>query len=411
MVGKHSTPGGLGRGPSAGWPGAAVQAGYRPATAPLRSPAAPAVFVGSEIYRQPAFGSHHPLSGPRIALVMELIELLGWLPAERKRCAPIAATGILQRRHAPDYVAALQRASQTGRASTKERERFHIGTMENPLFPGLFERAASTVGGSIMAAELAMPGAVAYHPAGGTHHGRPDRASGFCYFNDPVFALDTFLDHGLERVMYVDLDAHHGDGVQDFFAADPRVVTVSVHEADRWPFSGAAEDRGHGQAYNLPVPAGFNDAELDHVMQNAILPLQQQFKPQALVVVCGADGLAGDPLSRLELSNVGLWRAVVDLISQCPRVVVLGGGGYNPWTVARCWTGLWGLLSDQPWPVELPRAAQQLLQGLESDLVDEDDIDPRWFSTLADAPGDTVVRPEVASLVARQVERWRPAMA
>src|SRR5690606_37637711 len=124
----------------------------------------------------------------------------------------------------------------------------------NPLFPGLFERAATSVGGSILAARLALEGRIAYHPAGGTHHGRPDRASGFCYFNDPAFAILALLEAGLERVLYVDLDAHHGDGVQDAFAADERVHTVSIHEAGRWPGTGAASDTGDGRACNLPVP-------------------------------------------------------------------------------------------------------------------------------------------------------------
>src|SRR5207344_3103305 len=106
-----------------------------------------------------------------------------------------------------------------GNVNAEERTRYGLGTMENPLFPGLFERAATSVGGSILAAQLALEGRVAFHPAGGTHHGRPGRASGFCYFNDPVFAVLTLLRAGLERVLYVDLDAHHGDGVQDAFAA------------------------------------------------------------------------------------------------------------------------------------------------------------------------------------------------
>ena len=292
----------------------------------------------------------------------------------------------------------------SGRVSLEVRERHHIGTMANPLFPGLFQRAAMTVGGSIMAAELAMTGALAFHPAGGTHHGRADRASGFCYFNDPVFALTTFLRHGLQRVLYVDLDAHHGDGVQQAFAADARVMTVSIHEADRWPYSGAVDDRGLGHARNLPVPRGFNDHELDFVMQTAVLPLARRYDPQALVITCGADGLSGDPLSSMELSNVALWRAVLELIRHSPRVVVLGGGGYNPWTVARCWTGLWGMLSGRTLPAELPRAAQNMLRGLHCDLVDEDDMDPCWCTTLADDPNQSPLRPELAGLVDRMLQ-------
>jgi len=362
------------------------------------------LFVGSDIFRQPAFGRHHPLSGPRIAAVMELCELLGWLDPETFRTSSPASESQLTMFHDTDYISALKKATAFGQVDIDTRERYHIGTMENPIFPGLFLRAATTVGGSILAAELAMTGKVAYHPAGGTHHGRADRASGFCYFNDPVFALMAFLQRGLQRVAYVDLDAHHGDGVQEAFAADARVMTLSVHEADKWPYSGAVDDRGCGQAHNLPVPRGFNDAELDHVMQTAVLPLLGYFDPQALVITCGADGLSGDPLSAMELSNLALWRAVLALVRQCPRVVVLGGGGYNPWTVARCWTGLWGLLSGKTLPAILPPAAQEMMRRLECDLVDDEDVDPCWLTTLADEPKQARVRPELVELVDRMLQ-------
>src|SRR3546814_9328930 len=112
-------------------------------------------------------------------------------------------------------------------------------------------------------------GGIVYSPAGGTHHGRPDRASGFCYFNDPALGILALLDRGFRRICYVDVDAHHGDGVQDAFAADGLVLTLSVHEAGRWPFTGAAEDRAGGFARNLPVPPGFNDSEMDFVRERA----------------------------------------------------------------------------------------------------------------------------------------------
>ena len=186
-------------------------------------------------------------------------------------------------------------ADAKGSVDKEMRERYRIGTMENPLFPGLFKRASTAVGGSILASELAMDERVVFHPSGGTHHGRPDRASGFCYFNDPVFAILTFLARGIERVLYVDLDAHHGDGVQDAFAEDSRVLTISIHEEKRWPHSGLVEDRASGAARNLPVPREFNDSEMDFLIENAVRPLASDFTPGALVITCGADGLQGDP--------------------------------------------------------------------------------------------------------------------
>ncbi|MEZ5995588.1 MAG: hypothetical protein R3C25_07515 [Hyphomonadaceae bacterium] len=155
-----------------------------------------AVFVTHPIFRAPAWGSLHPLAISRQAPVLGLCEALGWLPAPAVQvCAP-ATTETLTRFHAPDYVAAFEAASRAGLAPVDVRTRFNFGTLENPIFPGIFERATASVGGSICAAQQALNGQRAFHPAGGTHHGRRDRASGFCYFNDPVFAIQTLLDGG-----------------------------------------------------------------------------------------------------------------------------------------------------------------------------------------------------------------------
>ena len=356
------------------------------------------LFVGSDVYRQAAFGAHHPLSIVRVSGVVDVCRMLNWFEPGQYRDSPRASEAELCKFHDPEYVAAVRAADASGRVDRAVRDRFRIGTMENPLFPGLFRRATTAVGGSILAAELALQGQVVFHPSGGTHHGRADRASGFCYVNDPVFALLTLLEAGLERVLYVDLDAHHGDGVQDAFSDDDRVLTVSVHEEKRWPYSGLIDDRGAGSARNLPVPRGFNDSELDFLVEHAVMPLGLAFGPEALVVTCGADPLEGDPLSRLSLSNVALWRAVETLIAQWPRAVVLGGGGYNPWTVIRCWSGLWGRLGGKRIPKRLPSAVGAFMQGLESDLIDEDEVPRTWLTTLADPPNRGPVRPQVERL-------------
>lgn len=366
-----------------------------------------AVFIGSELHRLPGFGGDHPLAIPRIATVMDLCAALGWLAPTEYRAAPQASPEILCEFHRVDYVAALRAADEAGGASLAVRQQFGLGTRENPIFRGVFARAASAVGGSRLAAELALEGAVPFHPAGGTHHGRPERASGFCYFNDPVFALRRFAAADLARILYVDLDAHHGDGVQEAVAADTRIHTVSIHEAGRWPYTGAAEDRGGGRSHNYPVPAGFNDSELDFLMQAAVLPLVEQLAPEALVIACGADALAGDPLARMGLSNQALWRAVEALVERAPAAVVLGGGGYNPWTVARCWAGLWGRLSGRGIPAELPEAAQQVLKDLHCELLDEEMLEESWTRTLADAPRAGPVRAEITDLAARAAARRR----
>ena len=361
----------------------------------------PALFVASDFCRQPGFGRHHPLSIPRVSAVLELCACLGWLDQRQSRTSRIASVEELTAFHDAAYVAALRTSDAAGRVEHGIRARHGFGNFENPLFPGVFERASTAVGGSILAAEIALEGRVAFHPAGGTHHGRRDRASGFCYFNDPVFAIRRLLDGGAARVLYVDLDAHHGDGVQEAFLDEPRVRVVSIHERGRWPYTGSADDVGHGYARNLPVPAGFNDDELEFLLDAVVLPLAAEFAPEAVVVTCGTDALAGDPLSGLALSNLALWNAVERVIAPAGPAVVLGGGGYNPWTLARCWTGLWGRLSGQEPPADLPREAQQVLRGLQCDLVEDEDVDPSWLTTLVDAPRPGGVRPEVKSLASQ----------
>lgn len=361
-------------------------------------------FISSEIYRQTGYSGNHPLAIQRIGSVLTLCEQLGWLAESGPDAyvqSPVATAEQLEKFHTPDYIAALKAAEQRGGATAEERERYALGTIENPIFKGLYNRAATSVGGSIHAARRASEGRVVYHPSGGTHHGFSDHASGFCFFNDPVFSVLTFLDLGMERVLYVDLDAHHGDGVEAAFSGDERVILVSVHEGNRWPFTGKLEDRAGGNARNLPVPRKMNDSEFEFLMAEAVLPLARRFEPQALVVTCGADPLLGDPLSSLELSNSCLWDAVMALTDIAPASVVLGGGGYNPWTVARCWTGLWGRIAGKEMPEKLPPGSVAYLESLECDLVDdEDDMQPWWTTTLVDPRNDGQVRSEFEQIAA-----------
>ena len=361
----------------------------------------PAHFVSSAIYRETGYRGNHPLAIARIGTVEALCAALNWTgPQHPVIESPMADRATLERFHTPAYLDAMQAAEVRGRATEEERARHNLGTLENPIFPGLWRRAATSVGGSMLAAELAHRDGLAFHPAGGTHHGMADRANGFCFFNDPVFAILRLLDLGRRRVVYVDFDAHHGDGVEFAFAADPRVMTISTHEAGRWPFTGTLTDRAQGRARNLPLPRATNDSEFARVVEGAVLPLTKGFQPDAVVITMGADALAGDPLSSLALSNAALWRAVEQVAQLAPAAVVLGGGGYNPWTLGRAWAGMWARLTRQPIPETLPPAAQAVLSALDCDLVEEEDRDPLWLTTLRDAPRPGPIRPEIEAIIA-----------
>lgn len=353
------------------------------------------ILLGSDIYRHSIYGRKHPLSIPRVSLVLDLIRALGWFDETRYHAVEPATREQLTRFHLPDYVDALMRAEETRHVSPEDQERYNIGRNGNPVFAEIFRRPATSCAASILAAGLLREGGVVHNPAGGTHHGRPDRASGFCYFNDAVLAILAFLDQGLERVLYIDLDAHHGDGVQDAFHDEDRVLTVSIHEQDRWPRTGVLADRAGGMARNIPVPAGFNDTELEFLVAEALLPLADRFRPQALVLQCGCDGLEDDPQSRLSLSNRAIWNAVATLHRQAPRTLVLGGGGYNPRAVARCWAGIWGVLNAQVLDEPLPMPAQSLLREIVWNHSRGRTPPEHWFTNLADAARPGPVRPEI----------------
>lgn len=373
-----------------------VQSGVTRRPSPIDRP----LFLGSDVYRGSSYGPKHPLSIPRVSTAIDLSRAMGWLTDEAYLDSPMATPDQLARFHDPAYIEAVMQAEQTQKVDAETAARFNLGKMENPVFTEMFRRPATASGASILGANLILGGGIVYSPAGGTHHGRPDRASGFCYFNDPVLGILHLLDHGLTRVYYVDLDAHHGDGVQDAFHHDDRVLTLSIHEGARWPHTGKVGERASGMARNLPMPAGFNDSELRFLLEEVVLPLGEWFKPEAVVIQCGADALADDPMSRLELSNRALWRAVADLVELASRALVLGGGGYNPWSVGRCWAGIWATLNGIDPDVPPTPAAEEILRAITWNRREGRNPPERWFTTLADAPHEGRVREEVRAAAA-----------
>jgi acetoin utilization protein AcuC len=369
----------------------------------LKSP----LIYGAEIFASVRRGSRHPLAIPRVSLAHELIEALGWCRVGQYREARPASVSDLTRFHLRAYVDAVQDAERTGSASEAVQRRFNLGVNGNPVSGEVFRRPATACGGTIDAARQIKDGGVAFNPAGGTHHGQRDRASGYCIFNDPVLGILRLLDDGCERVFYLDLDAHFGDGVQDAFADDDRVFTLSIHEDGRWPMvlngggrteRGSAGDVGGGAACNLPVPAGFNDTELAFVVESIVLPKIRSFGPDALVLQCGCDALADDPMTKLALSNGALWDAVASVRGCAPRMLVLGGGGYNPYAVGRCWAGLWAVLNDLDPRTELDPPVRAVLERVRWTHRLGRSPCPAWFRSLADAPRPGPVRPAVADL-------------
>lgn len=357
-------------------------------------------FIGSEIYRKSSYGQWHPLRVPRVSTVMDLSRALGWLPSAQFITSPRAKAAALAGYHTPDYLAALLAAEAAQEVTETVRARHALGTVSNPVFKEMYRRPATSAGASLLAGELLKHGGVIYSPAGGTHHGMPDRANGFCYLNDPVLAIQSLRRNGARKIAYVDIDAHHPDGVEHAFASDPDTLQISVHEENRWPRTGQITDVGAGQVFNLPVPAGLHDDEMALIRDQVILPLVAGFRPDAIVLQCGADAVTEDPQSRLALSNNAHWAIVAALMPMAPRYLVLGGGGYNPWSVGRLWTGVWATLNGYEIPDHLPPSAQAVLGALEwvgpARMHHPQD---HWLTTLRDAPRGAAIREDVRARV------------
>jgi acetoin utilization protein AcuC len=333
-----------------------------------------------------------------VSTTTDLIRAMGWLDPGRYVEAPMATDEQITRFHDPGYLAALKRTEAAGRVSPEDRERYRIGADGNPVYREIFRRPATSAGGAILAARLTTGGGVVHAPGGGTHHGRRGRASGFCYLNDPVLLMLAWLDAGLDSIVYLDIDAHHGDGVQDAFHDDERVFTISIHEAGRWPFTGLADDRAGGAARNFPVPRGFNDTEFRTLIEQAALPLIRARQPQAILLQAGADSLEEDPLARLALSNNAHHDVAAALVPLAPGLVVVGGGGYNPYAVGRCWACIWAALNALPIPARTTAQAEAVLRGLTYNRAAGRNPPEHWFTTLRDAPREGEVRDDIKRL-------------
>ncbi len=358
------------------------------------------LFLGSEVYRNSSYGIVHPLRIPRVSTVMDLSRAMGWLGPANFRTSPRAKAKALTVFHTAEYLAALEQAEAEGAVSDAVRDRHQIGTHSNPVFPEIWRRPTTSAGGSLLAGELLKNGGTVYHPAGGTHHAFPDYAGGFCYLNDPVLAMLSLRRNGAQRIAYVDIDAHHPDGVEAAFDHDPDVLMISVHEEKRWPFTGGLEDIGGGQVFNLPVPRDLNDDEMALARDALILPRVAAFNPDALVIQCGADAVEEDPLARLTLSNNAHWGIIAALMPLSPRVLVLGGGGYNPWSVGRLWTGVWATINGFEIPERLPDPAEAVLRALRFPGNRRGKNPPEhWFTTLRDAPRNGPIRDAVRARV------------
>jgi acetoin utilization protein AcuC len=362
------------------------------------------------------FGHDHPLAPVRVELTMALARWFGLLDAPGVTVAPVRAAddALLELVHSPDYIAAVRDVARLPRA---QRARFGLGTDDNPVFPGMHEASALVVGASAAAADAVWADGVqhAANIAGGLHHAMRSHASGFCLYNDVAVAIARLLEQGAERVAYVDVDAHHGDGVQAAFYDDPRVLTISLHEhpSTLFPGTGLPEECGTGAAegtsVNLALPAGTRDGPWLRAFDAVVPPLLQYFRPQILVTQHGCDSHALDPLAHLMLTVDGQRMAAERLHRLAHehaggRWLLFGGGGYAVVDVVpRIWTHLLAEAAHRPIDprAEIPLAwreyaAERAGQLAPLSMTDGHKPEPRPWSGGFD-PADPVDRAVMAT--------------
>lgn len=354
-------------------------------------------------------GGDHPLHPIRLDLTMRLARSLRTLDGVEFLSPQPATDADLERVHSREYLNAVRSAPVLGMEAEHG-----LGTADNPVFDRMHEASALVTGGSLLAAEQVVTGQAnrAVNIAGGLHHAMADHAAGFCVYNDPAVAIAWMLDHGVERIAYVDVDVHHGDGVQAAFYDDPRVLTVSLHQHPMtlWPGTGYPVEVGGGHAdgtaVNIPLPPGTGDKDWLRAFHAVVPSLLGAFQPQVLITQCGVDTHRDDPLADLSLSVDGhraIYRTLRDLAEQYAggRWVALGGGGYSlVRVVPRSWTHLLATVLDRDLDPATAVPEQWLAHAVSlapdiavpTALTDECDVGFEPWDGTTDSPVDMAIR-------------------
>lgn len=329
-------------------------------------------FIYSDEYETFTYSPTHPLKPIRYKLTYELANAYGLfripltglvrpLPCDEEDLASV---------HSIDYIEAVKYGAD--HIPEWDLVSFGLGTDDNPIFPQVYEKSLLAVGASLEAAKLVERGQadIAFNIAGGQHHAFRNRASGFCYFNDVAVVIWHLLNQGY-RVAYVDIDAHHSDGVQDIFYRTNQVLTVSIHESGEYlfPWSGFERETGlgagEGYTVNIPLLPHSDDEVFWQAFHEIVPALLECFKPDVLVTQLGVDTFRTDPLTTLSMTTNGFCRVLEELKQLSPgKWVALGGGGYDVLHVPRAWTLAWGIMNDIDVPDRLPDQYVVLTQSM-----------------------------------------------
>eukprot|EP00072_Mus_musculus_P063757 XP_011245972.1 PREDICTED: histone deacetylase 8 isoform X2 [Mus musculus] len=296
----------------------------------------------------------------RASMVHSLIEAYALHKQMRIVKPKVASMEEMATFHTDAYLQHLQKVSQEGDEDHPDSIEYGLG-YDCPATEGIFDYAAAIGGGTITAAQCLIDGKckVAINWSGGWHHAKKDEASGFCYLNDAVLGI-LRLRRKFDRILYVDLDLHHGDGVEDAFSFTSKVMTVSLHKFSPgfFPGTGDMSDVGLGKgryySVNVPIQDGIQDEKYYHICESVLKEVYQAFNPKAVVLQLGADTIAGDPMCSFNMTPVGIGKCLKYVLQWQLATLILGGGGYNLANTARCWTYLTGVILGKTLSSEIP---------------------------------------------------------
>ncbi|CAG9608925.1 acetoin utilization protein AcuC [Pseudoneobacillus rhizosphaerae] len=312
------------------------------------------IFIYSDDLLNYKFNSHHPFNQFRLKLTLDLLKKHGAIEDRFIIPPKIATDEQLALIHDVSYIQAVKQAGN-GNLAQEIAENYGLGTEDTPIFPGMHEASSFLVGGTLTAVDQVMTGKAkhALHLGGGLHHGFRGKASGFCVYNDSSVAIKYLQEKYQARVLYVDTDAHHGDGVQWSFYDDPSVCTLSIHETGRYLFPGTGnitergQGKGYGYSFNVPLDAFTEDESWLYSYETSLREVAAFFKPDVILTQNGVDAHYHDPLTHLSTS-MKIYREIPKIAHEIAhtycdgRWIAVGGGGYDIWRVVpRAWSYIW----------------------------------------------------------------------
>ncbi len=351
-----------------------------------------AALVYSDQLASHVLSDSHPMRPIRLAHTYELVRQSGLLESPNANLiAPREATEAeLTRVHSDDY---LQAVKTLAVGSENGGIPYGFGPGDNPIYDGIYQAQALSAGSAMVAMELVESDDydVAFAPAGGLHHAMPTRASGFCVFNDPAMAIQAMVDAG-RRVVYIDIDCHHGDGVQHIFYDSDQVLTISLHESGQFLFPGSGfvgdigTGMGEGFSVNVPLAPHTGDAVYATAFDAIVTPLTRAFQPDVIVTQLGMDTHVFDPITHLRLTTQGFARTVAklsELADEAGKWIALGGGGYDLGAVARGWSMAFAVMSEQRIPDAIPESFDAIEGIVKFADVPPGDPEPVMASQIA----------------------------